>query len=284
MTTLAVGGDAFARHLAEHRASALGNPVTEAHKITNVRYVPGAKIIRLEHRTKMLCRWRPPIGCRSASGRPRPVSPRPMTFPRGARWSERQDKILKGFSREFSRWAAGAILATPCQVFTAQASLPVGGAAPGWRVGIPVAKTKASMANIAKTESEARRPSSRDCSFSATMRRRWQLAPLHPRVLLRRSVSEMKGMPFPSSTCAFDLTSSGMPGLSWMPAMKDPVSAEIRTAPASAVPMRGTEVGDGVLQPADLAALFVGHGGDGDGAELRGERPDPEPGEQHRPR
>ncbi|MFZ1118572.1 MAG: hypothetical protein WAN44_22395 [Propionibacteriaceae bacterium] len=43
MTTVAVGGDAFARHLAEHRASALGNPVTEAHKITNVRYVPGAR-------------------------------------------------------------------------------------------------------------------------------------------------------------------------------------------------------------------------------------------------
>jgi hypothetical protein len=28
-------------------------------------------------------------------------------------------------------WTAGAILAAPCQVFTAQASLPVGGAAPG---------------------------------------------------------------------------------------------------------------------------------------------------------
>ena len=33
-----------------------------------------------------------------------------MTFPRGARWSERQDKILRRFSREFSRWAAGADL------------------------------------------------------------------------------------------------------------------------------------------------------------------------------
>ena len=40
-------------------------------------------------------------------------------------------QILRRFSREFSRWAAGTILATPCQVFTAQASLPVGGAAPG---------------------------------------------------------------------------------------------------------------------------------------------------------
>jgi hypothetical protein len=43
VTTVAVGGDAFARHLAEHTASAPGDPVTEAHKITKVRYVPGAR-------------------------------------------------------------------------------------------------------------------------------------------------------------------------------------------------------------------------------------------------
>jgi hypothetical protein len=28
-------------------------------------------------------------------------------------------------------WTAGTILTAPCQLFTAQASLPVGGAAPG---------------------------------------------------------------------------------------------------------------------------------------------------------
>jgi hypothetical protein len=52
---------------------------------------------------------------------------------------------------------------------TAQASLPLGGVAPGWRVGIPVTNTNASKAPIAKTESEARSPSSRDCWFCSTI-------------------------------------------------------------------------------------------------------------------
>ena len=77
------------------------------------------------------------------------------------------------------------------------------------------------MANIAKTESEARRPSSRDCSFSATIASAVAAGTPASSSALRRSVSEMKGMPFASSTCAFDVTSSGLPGLSWMPAMKD---------------------------------------------------------------
>ena len=52
---------------------------------------------------------------------------------------------------------------------SAQASLPLGGVAPGWRVGIPAAKTNASKAPIAKTASEARSPSSRDCWFCSTI-------------------------------------------------------------------------------------------------------------------
>ena len=48
-------------------------------------------------------------------------------------------------------------------------STSVGGAAPGWRVGIPLAKTNASMANTAKTASEARSPLSRACAFSSTI-------------------------------------------------------------------------------------------------------------------
>jgi hypothetical protein len=47
------------------------------------------------------------------------------------RWSEWRDKILRLFTREFPRWTAGTILATQCQLLAAQASLPVGGAAPG---------------------------------------------------------------------------------------------------------------------------------------------------------
>ena len=47
---------------------------------------------------------------------------------------------------------------------------------------------------------------------------------------------------------------------------------------------RDAEVGDRVLQAADLAALLVGDRGDGDAAELRGERADPEAGQQQRHR
>ena len=47
---------------------------------------------------------------------------------------------------------------------------------------------------------------------------------------------------------------------------------------------RRAEVGDRVLQTADLAALLVGHGRHGDAAELRCQGTDAEPGEQHRPR
>ena len=68
-----------------------------------------------------------------------------------------------------------------------------------------------------------------------------------------------------------------------MPVKNDAVSAEIRTAPASAVPIESPRLENGVLEPADLAALLVGHRGDGDRAELRRERADAETGEEHRP-
>ena len=45
---------------------------------------------------------------------------------------------------------------------------------------------------------------------------------------------------------------------------------------------RGAEVGRRVLNAADLGALVVGYRGDRDGAELRRERADPEPDQQHR--
>ena len=48
-------------------------------------------------------------------------------------------------------------------------------------------------------------------------------------------------------------------------------------------PERDPEVGEGVLQAADLAALLVGQRGDGDRAELRRQRADAETGEEHRP-
>src|SRR5262250_489979 len=44
-------------------------------------------------------------------------------------------------------------------------------------------------------------------------------------------------MPPASSTCALEATSWGTAGLCWMPVRKEVVSAEMSTAPASAVPM-----------------------------------------------
>ena len=61
-----------------------------------------------------------------------------------------------------------------------------------------------------------------------------------------------------------------------MPAKNDAVSADISTAPASAVPSESPRLENGVLEPADLAALLVGQRGDGDRAELRRERADAE--------
>src|SRR5262249_6750113 len=46
---------------------------------------------------------------------------------------------------------------------------------------------------------------------------------------------------------------------------------------------RGAEVGPRVLDPADLAALLVGHRRDGHAAELGGQRADPQAREQQRP-
>ena len=93
----------------------------------------------------------------------------------------------------------------------------------------------------------------------------------------------MNGTPLVSSVCAFEERSSGTAGLLSMPVKNDAVSADISTAPASAVPIEMPEVGEGVLEAADLAALLVGHRGDGHRAELRRERADAETGEEHRP-
>ena len=122
-----------------------------------------------------------------------------------------------------------------CGLFTAESPSPVG--ASGWRVGIPVAKTKANKAAIASTAREAFSPVSRACSFSAMIASAVAAGTPASWSAVRRSWSEMNGMPLASSTCAFDETCSGMAGLPWMPVKKDEVSAEIRTAPASAVPM-----------------------------------------------
>lgn len=112
---------------------------------------------------------------------------------------------------------------TGCELFTADSASSVGGAAPGWRVGIPVAKTKASRAAIVKTAREAFSPVSRACSFSATIASAVAAGTSASWSAVRRSWSEMNGMPLASLTCAFDETCSGMAGLPWMPVKKDAV-------------------------------------------------------------
>ena len=93
----------------------------------------------------------------------------------------------------------------------------------------------------------------------------------------------MNGTPLVSSVCAFDVRSSGTAGLLAIPVKNEVVSADMRIAPDERGPDRDPEVRDGVLEPADLAALLVGQRRDGDRAELRRERADAEPGEEHRP-
>ncbi len=84
----------------------------------------------------------------------------------------------------------------------------------------------------------------------------------------------MNGTPVASSTCAFDDTSCGTAGFEWMPVKNDAVSAEMSTAPASAVPIEAPRLVTRVLDAADLAALLVGHRRHRDAAELRRQRTD----------
>jgi hypothetical protein len=57
--------------------------------------------------------------------------PRPMTFCPWRTVVEQTVRHPEAVHRRVPRWAAGTILAAQCQLLAAQASLPVGGAAPG---------------------------------------------------------------------------------------------------------------------------------------------------------
>ena len=150
-------------------------------------------------------------------------------------------------------------------------------------VGRPRLKNSAISASTARTDSDARSPSRRASAFSSTMASPSPAGTPASSSAASRSASEMNGTPLVSSVCAFDERSSGTSGLLSMPVRNDAVSAEISTAPASAVPIEMPRFDDGVLQAADLAALLVGHRRDGHGTELRRQRADAETGEQHRP-
>ncbi len=92
----------------------------------------------------------------------------------------------------------------------------------------------------------------------------------------------MNGTPPASCVCASDLTRLGIAELCWMFARKAEVSGGDQDRAGERRAERGAEVRHRVLDAADLGALVVGHRGDGDRAELRRERADPEPDQQHR--
>ena len=74
-------------------------------------------------------------------------------------------------------------------------------------------------------------------SFSSTMAA--AVSPVIPCLAsaVPRSASETNGTPLDSSTWALDDTWEGMAALAWTPVRNDVVRTEIRTAPASAVPI-----------------------------------------------
>ena len=92
-------------------------------------------------------------------------------------------------------------------------------------------------------------------------------------------------MPLPSSTSRLgDEVLVGTSGLSWMPVRNDDVSAEMSTAPASAVPTDAPRLVTVFWRPPTSPLCSSGTDDTVTRAELRRQRADAEPGEQHRPR
>ena len=136
----------------------------------------------------------------------------------------------------------------------------------------------------ASTASAARRPSMRASAFSSTMasavawsaRRRRRARPRGRR--RRRTGCRWRARPRPGGELG-----RGTSGLSAMPVRNDGGERGDEHRAGERGADRRAEVGDRVLEAADLAALLVGHRRHGDGAELRRQRADAEAGEQHRP-
>ena len=91
------------------------------------------------------------------------------------------------------------------------------------------------------------------------------------------------GHPRPAGPAPSTARSLGTAGLFCTPLRNDADSAEISTAPASAVPIDAPRLVTVFCTPPTSPLCVVGHRGHGHGPELRGQRADPEAREQHRP-
>ena len=130
-------------------------------------------------------------------------------------------------------------------------------------------------AKSARIETATRSPSIRLCSFVCTIASAVRGGTCASESAVFRSASEMNGTPPARFVCALAATRSGTAGLFWTPVRNEAVSAEMRTAPASAVPIDAPSCVPGVLDSADLAALLVGHRRHGHAPQLGGDRADP---------
>ena len=157
------------------------------------------------------------------------------------------------------------------------------GRAEGCLVGSRRVSNRASTARTASRDSEARNPSMRALAFSATM----ASAVLGGTPALSSSVfkssSEMNGTP-PGQ---FHLGLGGHLGRDRRvvgdAAQERRGQRRDEHRPGQGGTDRGAQVGHGVLDAADFAAVLVGHRRDGHAAQLGGQGPHTESGQQHGP-
>ena len=136
----------------------------------------------------------------------------------------------------------------------------------------------ASTARIARAERRPERRASLYASRAASVVA--SVAPAPSRAV-SRSASETNGTPPASSTCAVLLALAGIALDCWMFVRNAEVGVAISSEPARAVPSEA-EIRHRVLEAADLRALVVRHRRNRHGPELRGERADAEPHQEHR--
>ena len=133
----------------------------------------------------------------------------------------------------------------------------------------------------ARIDRAVRRPAIWESSYSARMSSWTSFGTPAFSSCASASASEMNGAPAARLTLAWSLVCWGTSG-SLDPGQERGSERGDQIDPGQRRTDRGPEVGDRVLQATDLGALLVGHRGDGDGAELRGQRADAEADQEHR--
>ena len=154
---------------------------------------------------------------------------------------------------------------------------------PGWRSGIRPVRKRPTRARIASTASAVRSPTSRADSFSSTIAAVASGVTWASSSSVSSSASEMNGTPPASLVERRRLDRRRDRVVLLHPGEEGGAEGGDHDRAGQRGADRDAEVGDRVLQAADLAALLVGDRGDGDAAELRGERAHAEAGQQHRP-